>query len=217
MVNNRARVVTASVLALAVAQGGGARAVASILGPDGVIHGCYKRSGALRVVSASQTCRRAEQAIEWNPQGPPGVVGPRGEQGAQGDVGLPGPSDAWFDFNDGQEVISGGTTLDTVTPPPGPLTVFGKVVLNYHTSPGLFSNVTVTCDLNEGGLLRDRAVVGIGNTNFTDEPDVTVNLQYANVTSGYPVTLSCSFTPVVFATITASFSKITAIQVATLH
>lgn len=56
--------------------------VASIVGSDGVIHGCYtERTGALRVVAPGTACDRGEQAIEWNQQGPQGATGPQGPAG----------------------------------------------------------------------------------------------------------------------------------------
>lgn len=72
----------AVLIALAVA------AVASATIPDGngVIHGCYTKSGgALRVIDASVTnCKSTETALTWNQIGP---TGPQGPQGAQGPAG----------------------------------------------------------------------------------------------------------------------------------
>jgi hypothetical protein len=42
-------------------------ALASIPGPDGAIHGCYKkRSGKLRVVDEGKPCKKGEQALSFN-------------------------------------------------------------------------------------------------------------------------------------------------------
>jgi hypothetical protein len=67
---------------------------ASIPAPDGVITGCYKKSGgALRVIdTARDGCdRNIEQAISWNQVGPQGPQGPVGPQGPPGPTGLTGP------------------------------------------------------------------------------------------------------------------------------
>lgn len=57
---------------------------ATIPGEDGVIHGCYLRSGGtLRVIDASVTnCKRGEVALNWNVSGPQGPPGPTGSPGA---------------------------------------------------------------------------------------------------------------------------------------
>jgi hypothetical protein len=81
----------------------GVIALASIPGPDGVIHGCYKKSGGtLRVIdtTVAQCDNRAEIPIDWNqtgpqgPQGPVGPVGPAGSQGIQGPQGVTGATGA---------------------------------------------------------------------------------------------------------------------------
>lgn len=56
----------------------GGTALAQIPDSDGVIHGCYARNGALRVIDASsQACKRGETAISWNQAGPQGDVAAR--------------------------------------------------------------------------------------------------------------------------------------------
>jgi hypothetical protein len=67
-------------------------AYAAIPGGDGVIHGCYDRSGKLRVidVEAGQVCKKTEHALSWNEEGPPGATGPVGPPGPTGPQGLPG-------------------------------------------------------------------------------------------------------------------------------
>lgn len=74
----------------------GVIAFASIPGSDGVIHGCYKKSGGtLRVIDTTiaQCDSRAEIPIDWNqigPEGPQGPVGPVGLQGIEGPQGATG-------------------------------------------------------------------------------------------------------------------------------
>jgi hypothetical protein len=67
-------------------------AYAAIPGGDGVIHGCYAKSGGtLRVVDASVTnCKAGETALDWDQQGRPGQPGPPGPQGEPGPAGPQG-------------------------------------------------------------------------------------------------------------------------------
>lgn len=71
----------------------GVIAYASIPDSNGVIHGCYKKSGGtLRLIDdpTAQCDSRAEMLISWNqtgPQGPQGPAGPQGPQGPQGPAG----------------------------------------------------------------------------------------------------------------------------------
>jgi hypothetical protein len=79
--------------------------IASIVGSDGVIHGCYvQKTGALRVVSETSSCAKGELALDWDqhgqvgptgptgPAGPTGGPGPTGPQGPQGPEGPQGPT-----------------------------------------------------------------------------------------------------------------------------
>ncbi len=68
-------------------------AYATIPDENGVIHGCYQKSGgALRVIDASVTnCSKTETSLNWNVKGATGPVGPEGAQGPQGPAGLAGP------------------------------------------------------------------------------------------------------------------------------
>ena len=72
-------------------------ALATIPGSDGVIRGCYARSGGtLRVIDASVTnCKASETALSWNvggPAGPAGAAGPAGPAGPPGADGAAGPA-----------------------------------------------------------------------------------------------------------------------------
>ena len=69
--------------ALALAAG---VAYATIPDGQGVIHGCYSKSGgALRVIDSSVTnCKASETSLAW------GVTGPAGEPGPVGPPGAPG-------------------------------------------------------------------------------------------------------------------------------
>src|SRR5437763_13197891 len=67
-----------------------------------VIHACVKKkTGLVRIVNASATCRRGESAVAWNgqgargPEGAPGAAGaagPKGDAGSAGAVGPAGPA-----------------------------------------------------------------------------------------------------------------------------
>src|SRR5436305_4881032 len=85
---------TAVLLAAGLAGGAAAVAVATVPGPDGVIHACYSITNTnglpvttanLRIIDPSaQACTTntdvptAERALSWNQQGPPGQTGPTG-------------------------------------------------------------------------------------------------------------------------------------------
>jgi hypothetical protein len=86
----------AASLALFAALGGGAyAAVSAIPGPDGVIHGCYKKhKGSLRLVPAGRRCSHSERAIAFNQTGPKGTAGLRGTKGATGATGARGATGA---------------------------------------------------------------------------------------------------------------------------
>jgi hypothetical protein len=85
-----------AILAVAALAAVGGIAYATIPGPDGVVHACYKKSGgALRVIDASVTnCSSGETALDWNQTGPPGADGAPGAQGPQGERGPAGADGA---------------------------------------------------------------------------------------------------------------------------
>src|SRR4029078_12897024 len=68
---------------------GGALATA-YAGTNGIIHACVK-DGNLRILSANQTCKSNETALDWNIQGP---QGPKGDKGDTGPQGMPGAAGA---------------------------------------------------------------------------------------------------------------------------
>src|ERR1035437_9327245 len=86
-----------------IALGGGAYAVTTTGIPDGngIFHGCFdRRTGVLRVVKSSQSCRQAKRrypgefAIAWNQRGIPGVNGTNGTDGPNGPNGATGAAGA---------------------------------------------------------------------------------------------------------------------------
>src|SRR3954452_1462040 len=91
-------------LATLVVAGGGI-AYAAIPDSGGVIHGCFKDNGDLRVIDPAaakkDACKNNETALTWNQQGPAGTpgpagpagpAGPTGPAGTKGDTGAPGPA-----------------------------------------------------------------------------------------------------------------------------
>ncbi|HUK95112.1 MAG TPA: lamin tail domain-containing protein [Gaiellaceae bacterium] len=61
----------------------------------GVIFACVQRPGGrLRVVAGTGSCRRGEQPLAWNIQGPQGKPGPSGADGSQGPAGPSGAQGA---------------------------------------------------------------------------------------------------------------------------
>ena len=56
--------------------------------PDsaGVIHGCYRNNGQLRVIDPSNggACRNNETGLDWSQTGPQGPPGPNGTNGTNG-------------------------------------------------------------------------------------------------------------------------------------
>ena len=80
---------------LAAAPAGGAVAVTVRSHETAVIHACVGRTGRLRLVTPSGSCRKTERPVSWNvrgPQGDPGPAGPAGPAGADGAPAHAGPA-----------------------------------------------------------------------------------------------------------------------------
>lgn len=92
MFRNRIPLVVAAVIALISGTG-----LVSAAIPDsaGVIHGCYVKTGLLRVIdSPRERCKLGELEIHWSVTGPAGPVGPQGPIGPAGPAGPTGPTGA---------------------------------------------------------------------------------------------------------------------------
>src|SRR5881398_2103271 len=63
---------------LVAAPAGGAVAIAQLPNDTGVIRGCVRKDGHLRLATAKRTCRKNERPISWNVRGP---KGPKGDPG----------------------------------------------------------------------------------------------------------------------------------------
>jgi Lamin Tail Domain/Collagen triple helix repeat (20 copies) len=86
---------------------------------NGVIWACAKKdNGRLRAVAGPGRCRKGEQALAWNiqgPAGPPGATGATGSAGPQGSAGPPGADGAR-----GPTGAKGPTGATGPAGPPGP-------------------------------------------------------------------------------------------------
>jgi hypothetical protein len=124
------RLLGALVLAVGFAIVGTAVAVAAIPDAGGVIHGCYDKMGALRVINApSASCSTKETAISWNQTGPAGAKGPAGAPGPAGATGAPGVS--------GYTVVTteaNGTYQSAIAPCPAGETAIGGGVESAYPS-----------------------------------------------------------------------------------
>ena len=93
MINKiRSKLTYANVAATAaLVLGLGGFAIASIPNANGVITGCYAKTGELRVIDEEdgQTCGD-DTLLRWNQQGPQGVQGPQGKPGRDGTNGADG-------------------------------------------------------------------------------------------------------------------------------
>jgi large repetitive protein len=78
-----------AVVTLALTVGGATAGPDAAAVDDGVIKACRHKSGILLIPSADKACKRSEQALSWNVQGP---AGPAGRDGAPGKDGAAGPA-----------------------------------------------------------------------------------------------------------------------------
>jgi len=149
-----------AVVALALGLIGGAVAYASIPGPDGTIHGCYKTSnpaqGALLAIDSAASCPSGYTALNWNQTGPQGSAGANGVSGYEvvhQQVMMTGyePSTFQLDCPTGKQPLSGGYKLN-----PDQTGGLGDVLSSYPSGSSwvfvltaggstLFPDLYVTC------------------------------------------------------------------------
>ena len=145
------RIVVILLAVLASSIGGLAYAVASIPGPDGVIHGCYStKNGALALIDPGATCPKDTTALNWNqtgPQGPAGPGGPQGPQGPQGPAGV-GAAPHW--------VTQHYDNVDVSTEDPNNLPIY-----------------TIACPAGETIIQVQSNTITDGNPTFS--PDTLIN------------------------------------------
>jgi hypothetical protein len=139
------------------------------------IHACitdFNRDGEgryLRVISATDACRRGETALDWNIQGPAGPAGPQGNigpKGDKGDTGATGPQ--------GPTGPVGATGSQGPTGPKGDAGAVGPAGPIGPTGISGYEVVTRTKALRIGGDQDDLTVtcpagkVAIGGGGWTD-------------------------------------------------
>jgi hypothetical protein len=92
----KGRIAAAVIVAAGMLVAAAGIAYATIPDVNGVIHGCYAKSGgSLRVIDDTVTnCKSTETSLNWNVTGPQGPQGPAGPQGQQGPQGPQGPQGA---------------------------------------------------------------------------------------------------------------------------
>lgn len=161
---------------------GGGVAWATVPAPDGVIHACIQGGdGKLRVVDpATDTCKKGEQAIDWNrvgPQGPQGFQGIQGIQGVEGPTGpagqdgAPGPQGA-----QGPQGVSGSQGATGPQGSAGISDVYqtpshSNTVYNIGGNGGDLAHL----DLGAGSYLL-LGTAGLGNSDGdTQQADCTLN------------------------------------------
>jgi hypothetical protein len=143
----RARWVGGAAIAVAVIASG--VAYATVPDSNGVIHGCYSKTGALSVIDSTQTCPKGTTTLNWNQSGPAGAQGPKGDTGAQGPKGDTGSLDgACTTFSGSGGTIS--THVDsnnniTFTCDPAPVPPVTLTVSKDGTGSGTVSFAGVSC------------------------------------------------------------------------
>jgi type VI secretion system secreted protein Hcp len=100
------RVAIAAALVAVVAAGAGTYAFAASQDST-TINGCVDKAGTLRVLSASDACKKNETPLSWNTTGPVGPQGPAGATGATGPAGPPGSAAASPDALDATLTVTG--------------------------------------------------------------------------------------------------------------
>jgi hypothetical protein len=146
-------------LALFVALGGTSYALKGADGSEHVIHGCFqRRSGTLRIVAASASCRRGEQALAWNREGQQGPTGAAGAPGSQGSVGPRGPAGPTVGAAnggsplaepDGTASLRGPTTITTAVA--GSIFATGRMELGMRCAAATTYNCSFTAGLYVDG------------------------------------------------------------------
>ena len=137
-------------------------AYAAIPDSSGVIHGCYDKKGALRVVDpGTGACVKGENALDWSqqgpagPQGPPGSTGATGAQGPQGPTGAQGPAGAAHGYAfkvTGVSVGSSATTVISGSVPAGTYMVWAQTWFQafvFQTDPDALVSCAIDAPFSE--------------------------------------------------------------------
>ena len=135
----RARATATIALLTAVAAAGVSVVYGSIPDSGGIIHGCYKANGQLRLIDAStSSCDPSETALSWNQAGPQGPTGPQGPAGPQGPPGPQAELTAFggsLDLGDNEGVAndpnSDPGTVGRLPLPAGKYAIFAKITIKF--------------------------------------------------------------------------------------
>lgn len=184
----------------------GVIAYASIPDADGIIHGCYKKSGGtLRVIddAVGQCDSRAENPVQWNQTGPQGAPGPRGPSDAwwrQGDIEMP---------NDNAYYV-----VNTVELPDGSylLSAEGQAATNANIT----GNRIISCALRSSGNQVRSVFVYVISQNFLNPYTLTAAVTLTDATNTIDLACRDELGPSVPLTYRVT-GTLTAIQVANLH
>jgi hypothetical protein len=186
-------------------------AFASIPGGDGVIHGCFAKSGgAMRIIDGSVTqCKSGEISLNFNQtgsqgiqgvQGPIGPAGPQGLQGTQGLTGATGETGPAGAAGTSEVWATQGMSTQTVNIPAGSYVVNARAD-GFNTDNG---PQTLTCGLS---TVDASSVTLVG---WRDSG--SVSLQDAAVFNApATITLTCSGVSI------NTFYKLTVIKVSVIH
>lgn len=208
-----------AIAALVVALGG--TALATIPGPDEVIHGCYKkRSGKLRLVeeAGGTACRRNAAAISWSQQGPVGPEGPRGMRGDPGPKGDPGTSSGFYDHQSNtslgwnQPGVATQTVVASLSLPAGTYSVTGSAWIDNQAT-----DVIAGCGLalvdspsengDQGVRFGNIAQVSINNAGHGAAQDTLVNIGLITLDNPGIVRQTCAVNPWTATPSTAALAK----------
>jgi hypothetical protein len=209
----------AAIAAVAVAAllAAGGVAYATIPDGNGVINGCYQKSGGrLRVIDATagQTCdSKKEKPLSWSQtgpqgpagqQGPQGPSGPQGSDGPQGQQGATGPSGTSHGYYESKGTASvffttSATTIQSIGSLPAGTYVVTSTGSNFQGG----DNGWHICDLTSGGTLLQRIYVSGDDVPYTLTGAVTLTSTgsietdcSSNGTSGNPFMFGATMTAI---------------------
>ncbi len=165
---------------------------ATIPAPNGVIYGCYNKSGgSLRVIDNAVTkCGSNETQLTWNQTGPQGPTGSQGLQGASGSTGsqgpagptgatgATGPSHAYFIADKSNNAITlqylDLTTLLTLRVPAGAYVIDARTGVSNGAMPGTVTQLA-HCSVSYDPQTQTSLGDGVSATTW---PLVNVNGSY---------------------------------------
>jgi hypothetical protein len=183
----------AAVAAAIAAVAAGSAAFAAIPDGNGVIHGCYKKSGGnLRVIdtAVSKTCDSTETPVDWNQQGPQGPAGPAGPKGDKGDPGPPGAASLPYVYikrADGVNLPAGfqWVKVATLSLPAGTYAL--SATASASGNPNHINNLL--CELRKSGAVLTRA--GIWEDGKVWSASIAMNEVVSDSASSFTVDLYC--------------------------